>query len=88
MSRRIHEAPIAVTIDGTVLVNLVCFDGVKEPDELLRQALAERGDLFVGVAMTESEKNKALMLLDNAGIEAAGVIVGPRQRREIRRRRR
>jgi hypothetical protein len=52
MSKVIHEAGLAVTLDGTILVSVAQFlREAKDPQELLRLALEEEGDLFIGVAI-------------------------------------
>jgi hypothetical protein len=79
MSKTIHEAGLAITLDGSMLVSVAEFTREKNPQELLRIALEEAGDLFIGVAMNEHEMNGTLMRLDNAGVEAAAYVIGARQ---------
>jgi hypothetical protein len=81
MSTVIHDGPLAVTFDGTILVNAAQFTRKKDPKKLLRLALEEEGDVFIGVALNEVEQGLALMRLDNAAAEAAAKVVGERQRR-------
>jgi hypothetical protein len=81
MSKTIHEAGLAVTLDGTVLVSVAHFTRKKNPKQLLRLALEEEGDLFIGVAMNELEQGLTVMRLDNDAAEAAAKVVGERQRR-------
>jgi hypothetical protein len=82
MSKTFHDAPLAVTLDGTILVSAAqFFHDSKDPQELLRLALAEEGEVFIGVAMNEVETNLTLMRLDNDAAEAAAKIIGERQRR-------
>jgi hypothetical protein len=82
MSRTIHDGALAVTLDGTMLVSAAqFFRESKDPQELLRLALAEEGEVFIGVAMNEVETNLTLMRLDNDAAEAAARIIGERQRR-------
>jgi hypothetical protein len=81
MSKTIHEAGLAVTLDGTVLISVAQFTRKKSPKKLLRLALAEDGDVFIGVAMNEVEAGLTLMRLENAAAEAAAKVVGERQRR-------
>jgi hypothetical protein len=91
MSKTIHEAGLAVTLDGTVLVSVAQFTRKKNPKKLLRLALAEEGDLFIGVAMNEVETGLTAMRLDNAAAEAAAKVIRERQRRRretVRKRRR
>jgi hypothetical protein len=81
VSRRLHEAALAVTLDGTVLIGMTHVGRERDPEALLRLALEEDGDVFIGVAMTETEGALARMRLDNAGAEAVARVVGQRQRR-------
>jgi hypothetical protein len=82
MSRAIHEAGLAVTLDGTILVSVAgFFRGTKNARELLRLALRQEGDIFIGIAMNDIEASGTLMRLDNAGVEAAGYVIGARQKR-------
>ena len=67
MSRRIHRAELAVTTSGAVLLNLVTIDGTLDLAELLALAVAQRGEVFVGVVLGPSEikslvRNVALVL--------------------------
>jgi hypothetical protein len=91
MSGKIHRAPVAVTLDGTVFVSAAqFFRAPRDPRELLRLALRQKGDLFIGIAMNEHETDETLMRLDNAAAEAAAYVIGDRQRlrRETARKRR
>ena len=81
MSRRVHRAPLAVASDGTVLVNVTEFEGVKAPEELLEIAVRERGRVFVGVELEPKEVESILGRLEHCTAEAAAVVVGARQRR-------
>lgn len=82
VSRHVHEAALAITIDGTLLLGVahVLRDSTS-PEELLRVALEHDGDIFIGVALTETEASLVLMRLDNAGAEAASRLIAARQRR-------
>ena len=67
MSRRLHRAELAVTTSGAVLLNLVTIDGTLDLAELLALAVAQRGEVFVGVVLAPSEikslvRNVALVL--------------------------
>ncbi len=67
MSRRIHRAELAVTTSGAVLLNLVTIDGTLDLAELLKLAVSQRGEVFVGVVLGPSEikslvRNVALVL--------------------------
>jgi hypothetical protein len=80
MSRRIHGATLALAPDGTVFVGLAQFGGAS-PEELLRRALEEDGEVFVGVALSAKERSRAALRVDNAAAEAAAYVIGKRQRR-------
>jgi hypothetical protein len=66
-------------MDGRLLVSVAHFDGKKNPDELIRRALEQRGDYFIGVAMNEYEMNETLRRLDDAAAEAVAHVIGRRQ---------
>jgi len=77
----IHASGLAVALDGTILVNATHFAAEQSPAALLRQALDEGGTIFIGVQLSPSETREALRWLDDRAAEAAGHIVGRRQRR-------
>jgi hypothetical protein len=80
MSRRIHRAALAVTFDGTLLVNVAHFAGETDPATLLRRAFEQPGRVFIGVVPTPRETRQTLQRIDHASAEAAGLIIGARQR--------
>jgi hypothetical protein len=86
MSRVIDRAPIALTSDGDVLLNVARFDMPKKVEEIVRMALRQRGAIFIGVALSPAEVKRLLdeaaMLLPNV----TGPMVGRRQRGTLRRR--
>ena len=86
MSRRVLSAPLAFTLDGTMLLGLAYADQVRDAEELLRIALAERGAVFIGVALSPSEASDVVAGLENAGKEATAFVLGARRRRGHRRR--
>ena len=81
MRPRIHASGIAVASDGTALVNVAHWETSQDPQVLLERAIAEGGELFVGVQINVREARQALRLLDDRAAEAAGVIGGRRHRR-------
>ncbi len=81
MSRRLHGAAIAFTTDGTMLVSVAHLTGAHDPAQLLKLALEDTGEAFIGVAVTARDARKVLARLDNAGAEAAAGIAAARQRR-------
>ncbi len=81
MRSRIHASGLAVASDGTVLVNIAHCETSQDPQVLLERAIAEGGELFIGVQLVPREAREALRRLDDRAAEAAGVIAGRRQRR-------
>lgn len=86
MSRRVHVAPVALASNGTVIVNLATFDIGRTPASLLRAALAEPGQLFVGVELSTREAKRLVDHVQFSVTEGAAFTVGRRQR-EARKRR-
>jgi hypothetical protein len=86
MSRRVLLAPLAFTLDGTMLLGLAYADQVRDAEELLRIALMERGAVFIGVSLSPSEANEVVAALENAGKEATAFVLGARRERHERRR--
>jgi hypothetical protein len=78
---RIHPCGLAVTLDGTIIVNVSHIASEQDPGTLLHRALEAGGDLFIGVVLTRSETREALRWIDDRAAEAAGHIIGQRQRR-------
>jgi len=80
--RKILDAGIAIALDGTVLLSL--SQAIHETDRasLMKLALAEPGDIFVGVALDEAEAAQARRWLDDAGIEVAARLNGQRRPRQ------
>jgi hypothetical protein len=61
MSRTIHDGALAGTLDGTILVSAAqFFHESKDPHELLRLALAEDSEVFIGVAMTKASTRNSM----------------------------
>jgi len=81
MSRTIHRAPLAVTSDGTVLVNVTYLDATRDLRRLLEHALRERGAVFVGLVLTPAERKRLAWFLDGPAKEAAARVRRPRRRR-------
>lgn len=81
MSRQVFAGPLAVASDGTVLINATEFIGRKSPARLLQAVLEERGQVFIGVTVSPAEARLMLDFLADGTVEAAGRVVGRRQRR-------
>ena len=84
MSRRVHQGPFAVVSDGTLLLNVAHFARGMKHQELLRVALSQPGELFVGVRMTRAEAARVLNWSADIHAEAVAYIVGKRQRQSRR----
>ena len=81
MSRRVHQAAFAVTSDGAMFLNVAHFGTRIAPQELLRWALLQPGELFVGVKMSKGEVVRVLQWSADIHTEALAFVVGRRQRR-------
>lgn len=81
VSRRLNDAPFAVTSDGNVLLNVTHLRMVKRPEDALALAKHSSGDMFVGVVMTGSEVRAALEQLGHGCREAAAYTAGKRLKR-------
>ena len=81
MSRRIVHAPLALTIEGALLLNAVEFSGPAAPEMLVRTALTQRGAIFVGVALDPHEVRRFARDVELVLPNAIMPIVGRRLRR-------
>lgn len=81
MNRRVHLAPIALTSDGDVLINIAKLASSADFETIVRAAEREHRAIFVGVMLSSRETEFAMARLDNAADETAACIVGRRRRR-------
>lgn len=86
MSRRADRAPFALTSEGTILVNVVGFDGISDVESLLSVAREQPGAVFIGVALTALEADFVGSELDHACRDAAARLAGRRSKRRVPRR--
>lgn len=77
---RTTSTPFAVSADGTVFVNAALFDEVETPAEILDRALAEPGQVFIGVQLEERDMVIVSPRVAAACREAAAFVIGRRQR--------
>jgi hypothetical protein len=81
MSRVIDRAPVAVTSDGDVRLNVARFDVPKRIEEIAGMARRQGGAVLIGVALSPAEVTRLLdeatMILPNA----AGPMVARRAAR-------
>jgi hypothetical protein len=86
VSRVIDRAPLAVTSDGEVLLNVARFDVPKKIEDIVRMALQQRGAVFIGVILSPADVRRLLdetaMVLPNV----TGPMSGRRQRGRLSRR--
>src|SRR5438552_1235876 len=83
---KLHDAALALAVDGTVLLNVVHAADVDlhrtdTVAHLLRCALEEADDVFIGVPLRGLDRAEALRRLANGAADAAGHVVGQRRRR-------
>jgi len=79
---RLHDASIAITSDGTVLIALSQLVDSGDLNAVLERAKAEASAVFVGVPLDDGELNKfVLPRLQQASTEAAAWVLGARRAR-------
>lgn len=78
MSRKIHKAPVAVTTEGALVVNVSGSGPTNNIEGLLARALDDDAELFIGVVVSEEEQELLLERLDNAAAEAVAMVYGKR----------
>jgi hypothetical protein len=88
MSRQVHQAAFAIASDGTLLLNVAHVDRRLSPSQLLQWALEQRGKVFVGLQMSPAETKKVVKWSGDVHTEAVAYILGPRERRARRSKRR
>lgn len=84
MSRSLVRDPLAITSDGTVLLNLAMFDVPKRIEKLVELAMAERGAVFIGIAVTRHEQQRLRVEFDDAALQAAYGVAGTRQKKRMK----
>jgi len=80
MSRRIHHADLAVSSDGAVLFNVTVFDDGLDAAALVKLALVQPGELFVGVSLSPHEVRKLVRGVGRILPNVTGPLVGRRLR--------
>ena len=84
MSRRVDRAPLALTSDGVLLINVATFDEPRRLEALLKATQREPGKVFVGVPASEHEVGFILQRLFDASYEVASICTGARRRARAR----
>ncbi len=72
---------MAVTSAGEVLINVAATAGPLDPAKLVERAVAEGGQVFVGLVLAPKEVASALKAIDDATAEISSWLWGARQRR-------
>jgi hypothetical protein len=76
MSSRVCRAELAITSEGEVLLNVLALDDVSTLDRVLQLARRQPGAVFVGLALSPSERRLLTrgvrMILPNATAPVAG----------------
>jgi hypothetical protein len=75
-----NDAPMAVTSDGSVLVNVMQLDVGCDPTEAVRVLLKLHHEVFVGVVVRKGHRRTLMRDVDDALADVVGRL-GPRLRR-------
>jgi hypothetical protein len=76
--RRIHQAPIAVASDGSVLVNAARMAIRNDITDIISEARKQAGKIFIGVTLDTHEAKTLLRDVDDFAAEIAARIGGRR----------
>lgn len=79
-----HAASLAVTLSGTVLVNVANGSSERDPVRLAELAARSGRTVFIGVPLNDAETRAALARLDDAGSEVAAQILAKRLKKQRR----
>jgi hypothetical protein len=82
---RLHQAPLALATDGTVLVNVARLVDRDDLDRVIEHARDQGGPIFVGVLVPTADMPGLLHDLDDAAAEIAAWVSVRRHRRGSRR---
>ncbi len=83
-STRVSTTPLAVTSDGTLLLNVAMTDGPTDPRQLVERAMAQGSPVFVGVVLGGRDRRIAMTRMIEATDETASWISGRQRRRRPR----
>jgi len=84
MRPRIHAAALALAADASFLINVAHLHNTQDPNELLRLAVEQGGELFIGVTLTGRESREVVRWLEGSAAEVVGHVGGRRLRRQRR----
>ena len=80
MSRRIHRADLAVSSNGTILLNVAPFATGLGVEALVELALAQPGEVFIGVSLLPHEVRALARGVELTLPNQTGPLVGRRLR--------
>jgi hypothetical protein len=78
---KVSTAPMAVASDGALIITVAASTGPRDPMKLVERAVAERGQVFVGIVLSRKEVAFAMKALDDSSAEISSWIFGGRHRR-------
>jgi hypothetical protein len=79
---RLHTAPLAVATNGTLLVNGRTFTTSEKIEAALEAAKEFGTDIFIGVALRESEARRLLLRMEDSFAEVASTVRSSRKARK------
>jgi hypothetical protein len=82
--QRIHPAPFAVCCDGSILVNVNGYTGETDLEVLIRRAIEDGRQIFVGSRLESAEASDLLRRIQDPCFEMTGFTLGVRERRRRR----
>ena len=77
MTSKIHNAPVAITTEGALVVNVAGL-GLTNIEALIARALDDDAELFIGIVVDDADRELLLERLDNAAAEGVAKIYGKR----------
>lgn len=77
--RRLHDAPFALSSDGSLLLGMTHTDGLLTPEAVLARALKSGSRVFIGIALTSAETRGVVTLASDTLDEAASYVAGARR---------
>jgi Holliday junction resolvase len=88
VSRKVNRAPLALSSEGKILLNVAMSDAPKQLEALLAFAQRTRGEVFIGVVLDGRDRDFVRDELRHAFRDATAWVVSPRQRKRATSRRR
>ena len=73
-SQKVSMAPLAITSDGTLIINLTQFQNDVRAEALVARAVASGLPVFVGIVVPPAVQRASAKIIDDAAAEVAGRI--------------